>query len=67
MNTLNLLAPALLFVAVVLVTTGAIGDFPPAIQRLLVRYAAALVLLALLTRLVWGICVHVLRRRAKNG
>ena len=63
LNTGNILAPTLLFLAVILVATGAIGEFPPAIRQLLVQYAAVLVLLSFAIRIVWGICIHVLRRR----
>ena len=66
LNTLNVLAPALLFLAVVLASIRAIGTFSPEIRQLLLQHAAMLVALALLIRTVWGISIFVLRRRTKE-
>lgn len=67
LNSLNILAPALLFLAIVLAGARALGGFSPEMRQLLLQYAAILVLLALLTRMGWGAAVLFLRRRRRRA
>ena len=65
LNTLNLLGPALLFVALILLAVAGFGNWPPEEDRMLVSTAGILIAAALMIRMAWGIAVHVISRNAK--
>ena len=66
LNVLNILAPVLLALAVALISLTKVRDCAPAVHRLLILWAAALVAAALAMRVVWAICIRMIRRQ-KNG
>jgi hypothetical protein len=66
MNTLNMLAPALLLLALGLAATAKLGDFSTETQTLMIHYALILVIAALIIRILWGGSIRFLRRRTKK-
>ena len=64
MNTLNLLAPTLLFVALILAAVSKLGDHPTEVKRLLLQYAAVAVIAALVIRVIWGLGIRLARKRS---
>ncbi len=64
MNTLNLLAPALLLAALILAAVAKLGDHAAELRRLLLQMAAIAVIAALLIRVIWGIGIRIVRRRS---
>jgi len=62
LNTLNLLAPTLLGLTVLLAIAAKVGGFAAETRQALNRCAVGLILVAVLVRVGWGICVFVLRR-----
>ena len=67
MNTLNMLAPALLLLALGLAATAKLGDFPTETQKLMIHYGLILVIAALIIRLLWGGSIRLLKRRTQNA
>ncbi len=67
MNTLNILAPALLLTAIILAGCAKFGSFPREIRTLLLRYSAIAVVISLTIRVAWGVGIRVLRRRAAGS
>ncbi len=63
MNTLNLLGPALLLTALILLGAAQFGDWPPTVRNLLTAYAASLIAVALAIRIGWGIGIRCIARR----
>ena len=63
MNTLNALAPTLLVVALVLSLSARLGNHPFEVHRLLVQYAAILVVASLIIRISWGIFIHRIKKQ----
>jgi hypothetical protein len=61
MNTLNVLAPSLLLLSLILVATAKLGDLPFEMRQLLTQYAIGLAVTALLLRVLWGLGIRVLR------
>ena len=66
MNTLNLLAPALLLAALILAAVAKLGDHAAELRRLLLQMAAIAVIAALLIRVIWGIGIRMVRRRSTD-
>jgi hypothetical protein len=66
MNTLNLLGPALLLCAVMLLGIAKFGDDHVATNQWLLTTAALLVVAALFIRVVWGIGVKLIASREKR-
>ena len=67
MNTLNLLAPVLLLAAIILAASAKFGSFPLEIKKLLLSYSAVAVVVSLAIRIIWGVCIRIIRRHtAKN-
>ena len=64
MNTLNLLAPVLLFASMILAGSAKFGSFSMEMKQLLLRYAAVAVVVSLAIRVVWGVGIRVIRRRS---
>lgn len=62
MNTLNLLGPALLLCAMLLLGLAQFGHHLPKQQQTLLAGAALLVAAAVVIRIVWGIGVRLIRR-----
>ena len=62
MNTLSLLAPALLLAALILAAVAKLGDHSAEVRRLLLHMAAIAVIAALLIRVIWGIGIRIVRR-----
>lgn len=62
LNTLNLLGPVLLFVALILLGVATFGDWLPEEDRLLVSAAGILIVASLTLRVIWGIGVARVRR-----
>ncbi|MFU8780760.1 MAG: hypothetical protein ACNA71_07010 [Kiritimatiellia bacterium] len=63
LNTANLLGPALLFLALILLGVTAWGDWSSEEKGYLVTRAGILIASALLIRLIWGISVAIIRRK----
>ena len=63
LNVLNILAPVLLGLAVVLIVAAKIGENTAAIHRLLIQWAACLVAAALAARIVWAVCIRIVRKK----
>ncbi len=63
MNSLNMLGPALMLLAIAAGFTARFGEFSPAETRLLLSFSGALVVAALVIRIGWGIAVRMLYRR----
>jgi hypothetical protein len=63
MNTLNVLSPALLLLAVFLLGAAKFGDHAIVMRQLLTQYAAILVAAGLITRVLWGVCIQKIKRR----
>ena len=63
MNTLNVLSPTLLLLAVFLIGAAKFGDHPVEMRKLLTQYAAILVAAALITRVLWGVSIRKIKRR----
>jgi hypothetical protein len=63
MNTLNVLSPTLLLLAVFLIGAAKFGDHPIVMRQLLTQYAAILVGAGLITRVLWGVCIQKIKRR----
>ena len=66
MNTLNILAPALLLVAVTLAIISTFGDNSFAINQLLTIYTAILMVIALIIRIIWGVTIRTIQKRTKQ-
>ena len=66
MNTLNILAPTLLLVAVTLVIISTFGDNSFEINQLFTTYAAILVVTALIIRIIWGVTIRTIQKRTKQ-
>jgi hypothetical protein len=66
MNTLNILAPALLLVAIILAGVAKLGAHPLEIKKLLLHYAAIAVGISLLLRVVWGLGIRLVRQRSEK-
>lgn len=66
MNTLNLLGPALLLCAVLLLGFAQFGEHLPAQQQMLLAAAALLVAASLVIRIAWGIGVRHIAAKAKS-
>lgn len=66
MNTLNLLGPALLLCAMLLLGWAEFGDHLPAQQQTLLAGAAVLVAAAVVIRIAWGIGVRYIAAKAKT-
>lgn len=62
LNTLNILGPVMLFVALILLGVATFGDWPPEEDRFLVSAAGILVVTALILRIIWGIAIARVRR-----
>ena len=67
MNTLNMLAPALLLLALGLAATAKLGDFSTETQKLMIHYGLILVIAALIIRILWGGSIRLLRRRTQKA
>ena len=67
MNTLNMLAPALLLLALGLAATAKLGDFSTETQKLMIHYALILFIAALIIRILWGSTIRILRRRMQKS
>jgi membrane protein implicated in regulation of membrane protease activity len=67
MNTLNMLAPALLLLAFGLAATAKLGDLSTETQTLMIHYALILVIAALIIRVLWGGSIRLLRRRTQKA
>ena len=65
MNTLNLLGPALLLCALLLLGSAQFGDHLPAQQQTLLGAAALLVGVSLAIRIAWGIGVRLIAAKTK--
>jgi hypothetical protein len=65
LNTLNLLGPSFLFLAVLLLAIAKWGEWAPEEDRVIVSLAGILVALALVIRIVWGIAIARIRRNTK--
>jgi len=66
MNTLNLLGPALLLCAVILLVSAQFGNHLPEQRNGLLAAAALLVAAALVIRVAWGIGVRLIAARLKR-
>lgn len=66
LNTLNLLGPVFLFLAVLLLAVAKWGAWTPEEDRVIVSLAGILVALALAIRVIWGIAVTRIRRNVKS-
>ncbi len=67
LNTLNILGPVLLFLAVLLLGISAMGDWPHEEKQFFMGLAALLIAAALLIRIIWGIAVAIVRRKQTEG
>jgi len=65
MNTLNILAPVLLLVAVVIAAIARFGNGSPELNRLLTEYAMILTAISIVLRITWGTCLRLIRKRSK--
>lgn len=63
MNTLNLLAPVLLLMAVAVGFSARLGGLDDVQQQWLLRASLILALVALVIRVGWGVTVRILYRR----
>ncbi len=63
MNTLNLLGPALLLLALVLLGIARFGDLPRDARAALTTYGAGLIGASIVIRIAWGAAVRALLRR----
>ncbi len=63
LNTLNILAPVLLLAALVVAVIARFGDYPQSINHLLMQDAALLVVLAIFIRIIWGVCIHIIKKK----
>jgi len=66
MNTMNILAPVLLLAALLPAILGCYGGYPESVNNLLFIYAAILVTLTMAVRIVWGILIHIIKKRTKR-
>lgn len=66
LNTLNMLAPILLLGAVVAAIIARFGGYSPDINRLLLKYAAILVVLSIFIRIIWGVFIHMIKKGANK-
>lgn len=66
MNTLNLLGPALLLCAVILLGISHFGHFLPELNHVFMIAAALLIAGALIIRIAWGITVRILVARHRR-
>lgn len=66
MNTLNVLAPTLLVLALILSITARLGNHPFEVHQLLVQAAAMLVVGSIVVRIAWGICIHMIKKQKKK-
>lgn len=66
LNALNLLAPVLLAVAVLLIGSTKVGACPPALRDTAMRWGAFLVLGALAVRLVWAVGIRLARKHTSS-
>ena len=64
LNTLNILAPVLLLMAVITAAIARFGNNPPEVNRLLLIYSAILVVCSIVIRIIWGILIHLIKKRA---
>jgi hypothetical protein len=64
LNTMNMLGPALLLVAVGLLLTSWTRSDHKEVAATMNQWAGALVMLALLVRVIWGLAIWRLRRTA---
>ncbi len=67
MNTLNVLAPALLLVAVAIALIGKFGGISLELRQLMTKYSAILIVTALLIRIIWGFSIRIIQRRSQNN
>lgn len=69
MNTLNMLGPALLLCAVLLLLYAQFGTPPTDVRQVVVITAALLIVSALCIRILWGIAIRILstRQAARSG
>ncbi len=63
MNTLNMLGPALLLCAVLMMMFSHFGDHPPDMRQLILNTAALLVAIALAIRIAWGMAIRIIARQ----
>jgi cadmium resistance protein CadD (predicted permease) len=64
LNTLNILAPTLLLLAVILVLAAKFSNEPPEVKNVLNTFAVILVPIAIAARILWGIAIRNIRRQA---
>ncbi len=67
MNTLNILAPALLLVAVTLAIISKFGGNSFELNQLLTIYAAILVVMAIIIRIIWGATIRTIQKRTQSS
>jgi len=67
LNTLNLLGPVLLLLALILLGVATFGDWAPEEDRFWVSSAGILIASALLLRLVWGLAIATIRRQQRTA
>ncbi len=65
MNTLNILAPALLLLAVALAILAKFGETSFETSQLMTKYAVILVVASLVIRIIWGTTIRLIRKRSK--
>ena len=66
LNTLNLLGPAMLLTALVLLAMAGFGHWSPEEHRWLFSCAGILIALALLIRILWGGAILYLQRTKRD-
>lgn len=67
LNSMNVLCPTLLLLAVALLVFAPSSETSPEVRKLLILYAAMLVTASLVIRIVWGLCIRAIRRRATKN
>ena len=63
LNTLNILSPAMLFVAVVMLLCASSRKTGQDVRNLMVLYGGILIAAALVVRIAWGMTVRRIRKR----
>lgn len=66
LNTLNMLAPTLLILAVILVLSAKFSSGSQAVKDLLTTYAIILTAAALIIRVGWGIAIRTIKKRTQQ-
>ena len=67
MNTLNVLAPSLLLVAVTLAIISKFGGNSFELNQLFTIYAAILVVMAIIIRIIWGATIRTIQKRMQSS